>query len=96
MTTSLPSSGDYDVLTRSKIATLNRKLKKRVNELKRVENRWDLNVKHATYLEDVIESKTPSQWRTKPSYKPSQYPKLECFLSTMGFIRKMFSCLIYY
>lgn len=84
MTNSLPSSGEYDILTRSKMATLNKKLKKRVKELQRVENRWDVTMNHAAHLEDVIESKNPSQWRTKPSYKPSNYPKLEGCLSGLG------------
>jgi len=85
MSTNLPTSGDYDVLTKSKIATLNKRMKKRVNELKRIENRWDVTQKHAAYLEDITESKNPSQWRTKPSYKPSKYPKIEGCTSTIGF-----------
>jgi len=84
--TNLPTTGDYDNFTKSKMAQLHKRMRKRVKELQRLENKWDHTLRHAMFLQDIMDSKNPTEWRTKPSYKPSEHPKYERILSAIEWV----------
>jgi len=84
--TNLPTTGDYDNFTQEKMAQLHKRMKKRVKELERLENKWDHTLRHALFLQDVMDSRNPTEWRTKPSYRPSDSPKYERLLSAIEWV----------
>jgi len=84
--TNLPTTGDYDNFTNEKMAQLHKRMKKRVKELERLENKWDHTVSHALFLQDIMDSRNPTEWRTKPSYRPSDSQKYERLLSALEWV----------
>jgi len=81
----LPNPEVYENFNRNKAAKLNKKMTKRLSELKRLDHQWHVTVKHALMLEDLIESRNPCEWRAKISNSPSENsPTLERNLTTLS------------
>ena len=80
----LPNPEVYENFNRNKAAKLNKKMTKRLSELKRLDHQWHVTVKHALMLEDLIESKNPCEWKAKISDSHSENsPTLERNLTTL-------------
>lgn len=81
-----PNPGASLQFNKDLMVKLNKKMKKRLNELRRLDTRWDMSVKDAFFLEDIIETRNPTEWRTKLSYSPSKFRGLENIISALGII----------
>ena len=79
-----PPLDKYSKLTKAKIVDLNRKMKKKVNELHRAETKRTLTIDQALKLEDLSESAAPSEWREKLTYSPPKIALCEPVSSTTG------------
>lgn len=79
-----PPLDKYSKLTKAKIVDLNRKMKKKVNELQRAETKRTLTLNQALKLEDLSESAAPSEWREKLTYSPPRAAPCEPVSSTAG------------
>mmetsp|Transcript_25067 Transcript_25067/g.22139 ORF Transcript_25067/g.22139 Transcript_25067/m.22139 type:complete len:109 (+) Transcript_25067:177-503(+) len=55
-------------MTYDKIVELNKQIKKKINELKRAEIKWDIVLKNSFFLEDVIESEHSIDWRIRSAF----------------------------
>lgn len=49
-------------MTQSKVISLNRKLKRKIAELERMEHKYDSTLREAWVAEDVLESQSAEQW----------------------------------
>ena len=64
----------------SKVITLNKKIKRKLQELKRVEHKWDIIMERAFFLEDVIESQHSIDWKIRSSFNVEKERKCKDFL----------------
>lgn len=81
-----PQGQSVEKVTKTKIASLHKKMKKKVNEMKRLDMRWEVTVRKASFLEDVISAKNPTEWKTKRSYTPPphQLQPVEKYVTAIG------------
>jgi len=75
---------EFGGLTLSKIVGLNKQVKKKVNELRRIENKWEITLQNAFFLEDIIESKHSIDWRIRSAFYIERKGKCGRFLDTLG------------
>jgi len=59
---------DYGALNHNKIVNLNKQVKKKVLELRRIENKWEITLQHAFFLEDIMESQHSIDWRIRSAF----------------------------
>ena len=76
--------GSYENYSRKKIITLHKKMKKKLALMRRFDHKWDATSKRAFFLEDLIDSDGPEEWRSKLSYTPTRFSSLEGILSVLG------------
>ena len=53
---------EFGEVKHSKVVELNQKLKRKIAEVKRLENQYETTLKEAVIAEDVLESASPEQW----------------------------------
>jgi hypothetical protein len=75
---------EYSVMTMPKIIELNKEIKRKVNELKRVEIKWDILLKNAFFLEDIMESEHSIDWRIRSAFYVERRGKCGKFLDSLG------------
>lgn len=81
---SVPPVGSYAKLSKSELDSLNKKMYMKLSELRRLNTKWDVKVRNSFFLEDIAESHSPAEWRTKQSYNPSKFRILDKMCSPFG------------
>lgn len=81
---SVPPMGAYAKLSKSELDSINKKMYTKLSELRRLNTKWDVKVRNSFFLEDITESKSPAEWRTKQSYNPSKFRVLDKLCSPFG------------
>ena len=85
---------EFGSLTLAKIVALNKQVKKKANELRRIENKWEITLQHTFFLEDIIESKHSIDWRIRSAFYIERKGKCGRFLDTLGTEKYSYSLLI--
>lgn len=75
---------EYDHMTYDKIVELNKQIKKKINELKRAEIKWDIVLKNSFFLEDVIESEHSIDWRIRSAFFEERRGKFGKIMDHLG------------
>jgi hypothetical protein len=75
---------DFAVLSMPKIIDLNQEVKKKINALKRSEIKWDILLKNAFFLEDIMESEHSIDWRIRSAFYVERRGKCGKILDNLG------------
>ena len=77
---------ELGAINMAKVVTLNQKIKRKIQELKRIEHRWDIIIESAFFLENVIESKHSAEWKIRPSFNVEKEGKCKGFLDAVEWL----------
>jgi hypothetical protein len=69
-----------------KIVQLNQQIKKKMEELRRVDCKWDIVLQNAFFLEDVIESKHSVDWKIRSTFCVENKSSFTNFLDTIKWV----------
>lgn len=75
---------DYGPLNHNKIVALNKQVKKKVLELRRIDNKWEITLHHAFFLEDIMESKHSIDWRIRSAFYIERKGKCGRLMDSLG------------
>lgn len=86
-TFSLNLINEYSTITYSKVTELNKAIKQKIKEWKRIEIKWEILLLDAFFFEDLIESEHSIDWRIRSPFSVERRGKFGRFMDSLGRLR---------